>query len=106
MFKTTLLRILIGFAIVTIAGCGPAATTQAPATAPAATQAPAATATTQASADKVSFTYMSYVGRDKDQVGATIDAYMKLNPNVTIDYQIVDQTALQQKLTTMIQSNT
>src|SRR5258708_2815802 len=87
MFKSILLRILTCFAILTAA-----AATAIPATA-------------QSSAAKVSFTYMTYVGKDTDQVGSLIDAYMKLNPNITIDYQIVDHDALQQKLQTMVQTN-
>src|SRR2546423_4691868 len=88
MFKTNLIRILTIFVILTAA---------------------VATATptdAQGSSAKVSFTYMTYVGKDTDQVGSLIDTYEKLNPNVTIDYQIVDHDALQQKLTTMVQTNT
>src|SRR5260221_7369683 len=88
MFKTNLLRILIGIAMLTTAA------------------ATAGTVAAQGSTTKVSFTYMTYIGKDSDQVGSLIDAYMKLNPNVTIDYQIVDHDALQQKLQTMVQTNT
>src|SRR5438552_3227669 len=88
MFKINLLRLLTGFmvlaTIVTTAG----------------------TVAAQSSGAKVTFTYMSYIGKDTDQVGALIDTYEKLNPNVTIDYQIVDHDALQQKLQTMVQTNT
>lgn len=67
----------------------------------------AATSVTSAAQDaKVTFTYMSYVSKETDQVGSLIDTYEQLNPNVTIDYQIVDHEALQQKLTTMVQTNT
>lgn len=63
-------------------------------------------AVAQGNNEKVSFTYSTFIGRDTDMVGATIDAYMKLNPNVTIDYQIVDHDTMQQKYEAMVQSNT
>jgi raffinose/stachyose/melibiose transport system substrate-binding protein len=98
----TSLRVLVGLAIVAIAGCSATSTASTAPTTAAASQA----AASQAPAAKVSFSYMSYVAKESDQVGACIDAYTKLNPNVTIDYQIVDHDALQQKLVTMAQTNT
>ena len=111
MFRTASFRVLIGLAIMAIVGCNaatPSGRTAEPTATPATPATPAASnaAASQAPADKVSFSYMTFVGKETDQVGACIDQYMALNPNVTIDYQIVDHDALQQKLVTMAQTGT
>ena len=64
------------------------------------------TAVAQSPAAPVSFTYMTFVPQETDQVGSCIDEYTALHPNVTIDYQIVDHDALQQKLVTEVETNT
>lgn len=111
MLKVNSLRLLIGLAVISIAGCSaaaPSASTAAPTAAPAtaaATEAPP-TEAPPTEAAPVSFSYMTFIPQATDMVGSCIDEYTALNPNVTIDYQIVDQDALQQKLTTMAQTNT
>ncbi len=106
MHKLTPRRALIGLAIIVVAGCS--STAPADTTAPAPTEAPAGTEApaTPAAAAPVKFSYMSFVAKETDQVGSCIDDYTAENPSVTIDYQIVDHDALQQKLVTMTQTNT
>lgn len=53
----------------------------------------------------VTITYMNFIGKEKDQVGCTIDAYQKKHPNVKFDYQITPHDTLQQKLPVMIAAN-
>jgi raffinose/stachyose/melibiose transport system substrate-binding protein len=62
-------------------------------------------AVAQGTTKKVNFTYSTFIGRDTDMVGATIDAYMKKYPNIAIEYQIVDHDSMQQKYDIMVQSN-
>lgn len=62
-------------------------------------------ATAQGTTKKVTITYGTFIGRDTDMVGATLDAYTKKYPNITFEYQIVDHAALQQKYDAMVQSN-
>lgn len=57
-------------------------------------------------AKQVSFTYMSFIAKDTDMVGVAIDAYMKANPNVKIEYQVIDHDTLIQKIGIMVESNT
>jgi raffinose/stachyose/melibiose transport system substrate-binding protein len=59
-----------------------------------------------AAAKTITITYVNFIGKETDQVGATIDTYMKAHPNVKFDYQIVDHTTMQQKYQVMISSNT
>ena len=59
----------------------------------------------QGTTKKVNFTYQTFIGRETDMVGATIDTYMKKYPNITIDYQIVDNEQMVQKFEVMVQSN-
>ena len=54
----------------------------------------------------VTITYVNFIGKEVDQVGATIDTYTKAHPNVKFEYQIVDHTTMQQKYQVMIASNT
>lgn len=113
MLRMNSRRILAGLMVISITGCGSSATT-APTAAP--TAAPSAEASMAASAAPtpappvaaapVKFSYMTFIAKESDMVGACIDEYVKLNPNVTIDYQIVDHDALQQKLVTMAQTGT
>ncbi|MGO9310761.1 MAG: ABC transporter substrate-binding protein [Spirochaetia bacterium] len=58
-----------------------------------------------AQSKQVSFTYNTFIGRESDQVGVTIDAYMKAHPNVKIEYQLMDHDTWQQKVLIMVQSN-
>ncbi len=58
------------------------------------------------SAPTITITYVNFIGKEVDQVGATIDTYMKLHPNVKFDYQIIDHTTMQQKYQVEIASNT
>lgn len=58
------------------------------------------------SAKQVTFTYVNYIGKKDDQVGATVDTYMKEHPNVKIEYQLMDHSTLQEKLRLMIESDT
>jgi raffinose/stachyose/melibiose transport system substrate-binding protein len=87
MLRTTPARVLTALAVVATVGGG-TAVAQSPAAAP------------------VSFSYMTFVDKETDQVGSCIDEYTALHPNVTIDYQIVDHDALQQKLVTQVETNT
>ncbi len=57
-------------------------------------------------AKTVTITYVNFIGKEVDQVGATIDTYMKAHPNVKFDYQIIDHDTMQQKYQVMIASNT
>jgi raffinose/stachyose/melibiose transport system substrate-binding protein len=57
-------------------------------------------------AKAVSFTYANFIGKENDQVGCTIDTYVKAHPNVTINYQIMEHETLQEKLQVMVNSNT
>ncbi len=59
----------------------------------------------QGTTKKVNFSYMTFIGRETDMVGVTLDTYMKKYPNISVDYQIVDHDTLQQKLEIMAQSN-
>ncbi|MCY7418198.1 MAG: ABC transporter substrate-binding protein, partial [Chloroflexi bacterium] len=86
MLRKTSGRLLIPLAIMTALGGG--------------------TAAAQSSAPAVSFSYMTFVDQESDMVGSCIDDYMALHPNVTIDYQVVDHDALQQKLVTQVETNT
>jgi raffinose/stachyose/melibiose transport system substrate-binding protein len=54
----------------------------------------------------VTITYVNFIGKEVDQVGATIDTYTKAHPNVKFEYQIIDHTTMQQKYQVMIASNT
>jgi raffinose/stachyose/melibiose transport system substrate-binding protein len=63
------------------------------------------TAGAQGTKKKVSFTYSTFIGRETDMVGATVDAYMKKYSNINIDYQIVDHASMQEKYGIMVQSN-
>jgi len=56
-------------------------------------------------ADKVKFTYVNFIGKENDQVGCTIETYLKKNPNVEIDYQIIEHDTMQQKYQVMQSSN-
>ena len=58
------------------------------------------------SAPTINITYVNFIGKDVDQVGATIDTYMKAHPNIKFDYQIIDHTTMQQKYQVEIASNT
>ena len=110
MLRLSSRRILAGLMVISIAGCSGSATsapTATPTAAPSAEASMAASAApTPVAAAPVKFSYQTFVAKEADQVGSCIDAYEKLNPNVTIDYQIVDQAALQQKLVTMAQTGT
>jgi raffinose/stachyose/melibiose transport system substrate-binding protein len=86
MFRTTSARILIAAGALTALGGG--------------------SALSQSTAPNVSFTYMTFVDQATDQVGACIDTYTASHPNVSIEYQIVDHDALQQKLVTQVETNT
>jgi raffinose/stachyose/melibiose transport system substrate-binding protein len=57
-------------------------------------------------AKQVTFTYQNFIGRETDQVGVSIDTYMKAHPNVKIEYQLMDHDTWQQKVLIMVQSNT
>jgi len=57
-------------------------------------------------AKPVNFVYANFIGKEVDQVGCTIDTYMKAHPNVTITYLIMEHTTLQEKLQVMISSDT
>jgi len=57
-------------------------------------------------ADKVKFTYVNFIGKENDQVGCTIETYLKKNPNVEIEYQIIEHTVMQEKYQVMQSSNT
>jgi raffinose/stachyose/melibiose transport system substrate-binding protein len=59
-----------------------------------------------AAAKPVSFVYATFIGTDKDQVGCTIEAYRKMHPNVTIEYQMTDAATMLQKYTVQLASNT
>jgi len=59
-----------------------------------------------AAAKTVTITYVNFIGKEVDQVGATIDTYMKAHPNVKFDYQIIDHSTMQQKYQVQIASNT
>jgi raffinose/stachyose/melibiose transport system substrate-binding protein len=57
------------------------------------------------SADKVKFTYVNFIGKENDQVGCTIETYLKTHPNVEIEYQIIEHETMQQKYQVMQSSN-
>ncbi len=106
MLRMNVRRGLVGLMLISIAGCSSSASPTLSTAPTAATPTTAASAASTAAAAPVKFSYMTYVPKQDDQVGACIDTYEKLNPNVTIDYQIVDHDALQQKLVTMAQTGT
>lgn len=106
MFKTTSLRVLIGLGLVAIVGCNAATSSGSPGASSAATPAPSEAVASATLAAPVTFTYQTFVPKETDQVGGCIDEYVALNPNVTIDYQIVDHESLQTKLVAAAETGT
>jgi len=54
----------------------------------------------------ITITYVNFIGKEVDQVGCTIDTYMKAHPNIKFEYQIIDHSTMQQKYQVEIASNT
>ncbi|MBB6670809.1 ABC transporter substrate-binding protein [Cohnella nanjingensis] len=75
---------------------------------PAATsQETTATETGAPPAKNISFNYATFIGDfATDQVGAAAIDYTQLNPNIKVNHQTMDHDTYQQKVSTMVESNT